>query len=143
MLELVGSDIVCAELRISKLHQYNCARYIASIFLKVSLLFASIFLKVSLLFASIFLKVSLLFASIFLKVSLLFASIFLKVSLLFASIFLKVSLFFAIQFRYWTSVTFAMDVILFICLRFSIQFFMHRRWFKAKTYVFTLFTITV
>ena len=35
-----------------------------------------------------------------------------------------------------------MEVVRFICLRFSVRFFRHGRWLKATTYVFKFFTIT-
>ena len=38
----------------------------------------------------------------------------------------------------YASVTFATVVIRFICLRFSLRFFRHRRWLSAKTYVYHL-----
>ena len=41
------------------------------------------------------------------------------------------------------SVTFATVVVQFICLRFSLRFFRHRRRLLATTYVFTLLTITL
>ena len=43
----------------------------------------------------------------------------------------------------YASVTFATVVVRFICLRFSLRFFRHRRRLYATTYVFTLLTITL
>ena len=41
------------------------------------------------------------------------------------------------------SVTFAIVLVQFICLQFSLQFFWHCRGLLATTYVFTLRTITL
>ena len=43
----------------------------------------------------------------------------------------------------YASVTFATVVVRFLCLRFSLRFFRHRRQLKATTYVFSLLTITL